>query len=239
LASITGNRTSVTGGLTVGGGIASITLASIGAGGNLLMAVGSGPTVTLSLGVVSGVTLNSAAPIRTLTASSWQGGQIIAPFIQTLSVKGVFDPDVDIGSGGKLTTATLGAIDGGTWAISGGIGTLHVTGSISNASIYAGANAGVDNVLGTLDDRYGVASIATIFVGGSDTSSLIAAGAAPRPGHSILSGVALIPQGAIRGIIVRGVVSTDCQFLAAILPARVNLGGTFFTTASDPRFHPA
>lgn len=237
MSSITGTKAIITGGLTLGGTISSITLAGIGDGGSTPLTLSVGGTVTLSLGAVAGVTLNSTEIIKSLTASSWQGGQIIAPSIQTLTVKGVFDPDVDThGTTGKITTATIGSIDGGTWAIAGGIGTLHVAGGFSDASIYAGADAGSDNVLGTSDDRYNVASITTVLIGGADTSSVIAAGAAPLPGETITSGLTLLPKGKIGTITVRGAVSDDARFLAAVLPKRANLTGVLVMTATDPHF---
>ncbi|HEY2587323.1 MAG TPA: FG-GAP-like repeat-containing protein [Tepidisphaeraceae bacterium] len=236
LGAITGNRATVTGKLTVGGSIGNITLAALGQGGSMPVTLGSGVTVTLSLGAVSGVLLNSAAPIRSLTASSWVGGQIIAPSIQTLNVRGTCDPDVFVHGSGAIQTATLGTLDGGTWAIGGNIGTLHVKGNFSNAPIYAGADAGTDNVLGTNDDRYTVATISSVFVGGADTSSLVAAGAAPAPGGTIQSGIVLLPKAAIRSITVRGPVSDDSRFLAAVLPARAILSGVTVSTATDPHF---
>lgn len=236
LGAITGNRATVTGKLTVGGSIGNVTLAGLGQGGAMPITLGPGATVTLSLGAVSGVLLNSAAPIRTLTASSWVGGQIIAPSIETLTVHGTFDPDVFVHGSGAIRTASLGAIDAGTWAIGGDIGTLHVRGNLSNASIYAGADAGVDNVLGTNDDRYTVATISSVFVGGADTSSLVAAGAAPAPGGTIQSGIVLLPKAAIRSITVRGPVSDDSRFLASMLPTRAVLGGVTVSTATDPHF---
>jgi hypothetical protein len=238
LASLTGNRAIVTGKLTIGGSLGSVTLAGLGQGGAMPMTLGSGAAVTLSLGSVAGVLLNSAAPIRTLTASSWVGGQIIAPSIQKLNVRGTFDPDVIVHGSGAIQNATLGSIDGGTWAIGGSIGALRVNGTLSNASIYAGADAGTDNVLGTHDDRYTVATIFSVFVGGADTSSLVAAGAAPTPGGTITSGITLLPKGAIRSITVRGPVSDDSRFLASVLPRRANLGGVFVATAADARFQP-
>lgn len=238
LAAITGNRATVTGRLTIAGSIGAITLAGLGQGGAMPVTLGSGTTVTLSLGNVAGVDLNSATPIRTLTASNWVGGQIVAPSIQTLTVRGTFDPDVLVHGSGTIQSATLGAVDGGTWAVGGSIGTLRVNGNLSNASIYAGADAGSDDVLGTSDDRYTVATISAVFVGGADTSTLIAAGAAPAPGGSIQSGVVLLPKAAIRAITVRGPVSDDARFLAAVLPARATLAGAIVPTATDPHFQP-
>lgn len=237
MASITGTKAIVDGGLTLGGTISSITLAGVGNGGSTKFTLSVGGTVTLSLGTVSGVTLNSTEIVKSLTASSWQGGQIIAPSIQTLTVKGAFDPNVDThGATGKITTATLGSINGGTWAISGGIGTLHVAGDVSNADIYAGADAGSDNVLGTSDDKYNVASITTVLIGGSDTSSIIAAGAEPVSGGTLATGITLLPKASIGSITVRGTVSDDSRFLAAVLPKRASLARALATTATDPNF---
>lgn len=237
LASITGNKATVEGGLTLGGTISSITLAGIGNGGSTPLTLAVGGTVTLSLGTVAGVTLNSTEIIKSLTASSWQGGQIIAPSIQTLTVKGAFDPNVDThGTTGKITTATIGSINGGTWAISGGIGTLHVVGNLSDADIYAGADAGSDDVLGTSDDKYNVASITSVLIGGSDTSSVIAAGAEPAPGETLPTGITLLPKSSIGSITVRGTVTDDSRFLAAVLPKRATITQALVTTATDPNF---
>jgi hypothetical protein len=236
LFSITAPRAIVTGSLSIGGSIGSISLAGAGDGGSMPMTLGSGATTSLSLGTVAGVDLNAAAPIRFLAASLWQGGQILAPSIQTIVVKGAFNPDVQTSGPATIQTAILSSIDGGTWAIPGGIAALRISGDLSDASIYAGANVGPDNVLGTIDDRYSVASIGSIFIGGSDTSSLIAAGAAPSPGGPITSGITLIPNASIARILVRGQVSTESRFLASILPPRALLTGAYVLTASDPRF---
>lgn len=236
MGSITGNKASVTGSLSVGGSLGTLTLSAAGDGGSTPLTIGTGTSLTLSLGTVSGVNLTSSTPIKSLTASSWQGGQIIAPSIETLTVKGVFDPDVFTHGTGKIQTAILGTVDGGTWAVSGGIGTLRVLGDLANTSVFAGADTGADNVLGTSDDRYSVAAIASVFVGGSETSSLITAGAAPLPGQTITAGQALLPNGSIASITVRGAISDDSRFVASILPKRANFSGVLVTTATDPHF---
>ena len=236
IGSITGSKASVTGSLTIGGSLASLTLFSAGDGGSMPLDIGTGTSLTLSLGAVSGVELVSSTPIQKLTATSWQGGEIIAPSIQTLGIKGVFDPNVFTHGSGKITAATLGSVDGGTWAIAGGIGALHVLGDLSNAMIFAGADVGADNVLGTSDDRYTVATIVSVNIGGSDTSSLIAAGAAPLPGGTITAGQTLLPKGQIGSITVRGAISDDSRFLAAVLPKRANLSGALVAPATDPHF---
>lgn len=231
-------RSGVTGGVTVRGSIGELTLGFAGSdpAGAMPITIGSGQYVNLSLGNVTGVVLNSAAALRSVAANSWQGGSLIAPFVASLVVKGLFDADVQLHAGGRLQTAVLGSVDGGTWSLAGGIGALRVNGDFSNARIYSGADAGADNVLGTSDDRYAVAGIGSVFVGGADTSTLVAAGAAPLPGGNIFAGLTLLPKAFMRSIVVRGPVSADTRFLAATLPARATLDSALVLTSTDPHF---
>ena len=238
IATINAATTTVTGSLTVRKSATTIKLGAFDPAGSAAVSVdiGSGGTLTLTLGAVTDADMSSSSAIRTLTAASWQGGLIAVPSITTLNVKGIFDPDLQTSSSTKLQTATLGTVDGGDWAIPGGIGTLRINGDFSNASIYAGANAGPDQKLGTSDDTYQTATITSVFIGGNVTSSLIAAGASPQSGGTIFTGIVLLKKSAIRAIAVRGQASADSRFLAASIPARVNIGGTSVATASDPRF---
>jgi hypothetical protein len=238
IGTLNARAVSLTGSLTLKASANAITFASIGspAGAAVPITIGSGSSPALSLGIVSNATLTSASTIRSLMATTWQGGQIVAPAITTLSVKGIFDPTVLIRAGGKIQSATLGTIDGGLWALPNGIGILRINGDLFNASIYAGADAGPDLILGTADDRYSVATITSLIVGGNVTSSLIAAGAAPLPGGNIFAGITLLPKAAIRSIQLRGQLSDDSHILAAVIPAKVKIAGSFIANASDPRF---
>ncbi len=174
---------------------------------------------------MTGAVLDSAAVAKSITASTWAGGSIIAPSISTLTVKGDLSADVLTHSGGKITTATIGSVSGGDWAVAGGIGTLKITGSISAADIFAGADSGPDNVLGTSDDIYSAAVISTLFIGGDDNGALVAAGAAPASGSTIFGTLQLLPKGAIRSITVKGTASDDSRFLAVSLPGNASIGG--------------
>ncbi len=174
--------------------------------------------------------------LKSLTASSWESGSIIAPSISTLTVKGDLSADVLLHSGGKITTATINSISGGDWAVPGGIGTLKILGTISAADIFAGTDSGPDNVLGTSDDLYIAAVISTLYIGGDDNGALIAAGAAPASGSTIFGTLQLLPKGAIRSITVKGAASADSRFLAVSLPASASIGGAKVATAGDARF---
>jgi hypothetical protein len=237
IGTINGRTASVDGNLTVTGSVSSLFLAAAGSGNApASINLGAGTSTTLSLGNVQGVTLTSAAPIRSLAATAWAGGAIIAPSITTLSVRGQFDADVQTHNTTALQSAILGSITGGTWAIAGNIGVLHVIGDLSTARIFAGANAGPDDIFATADDTYAAAIIGSVLIGGADTSSTIAAGATPPPGETINAGFTLLPKSAIRSIIVRGTVSSDSLFAAAALPARANLTGVLVATVSNPNF---
>jgi uncharacterized protein with beta-barrel porin domain len=190
----------------------------------------------LSLGAVGDLSLTSTGPITSLSARSWQSGAVDAPSIATLTIASNFGADVRTHAGGKLKSARFGAITGGTWAVAGGIGTLHVNGGIASAAIYAGADTGPDDVLGTADDAYTAASIGVLYIGGDDTSTLIAAGAAPISGGTINSGIKLLPKGSIVSITLRGTANDDSRFLARYLQRIVKLNGVKVLTASDPHF---
>jgi hypothetical protein len=237
LATINGRNAAVTGQLTVTKSIGSIFLAATGSGNQIMsMDLGAGASTTLSLGNVQAVDLTSAAPIRSLVATNWQGGSIIAPSITTLSVRGVFNADVQTHANTALQSVLLGSVTGGTWAIAGNIGVFHVIGDFSSTRLFAGANAGPDDVFETDDDTYGAAIIGSILIGGADTTGTIAAGATPPAGGTIESGFSLLPKSAIRSIIVRGAASNDSLFAATRLPVRANLAGVLVATAGDPRF---
>jgi hypothetical protein len=238
LGNIEGKAAAVTGGLSVSGGTPNVTLASVGlpTGEPMPFTLGGSAATTLSLGSVGNVALKSSAPIKTLSATNWLAGSISAPSIINLKITGTLGADVLTHSGGKITSATIGSVANDTWAVSGGIGTLRINGDFTDARIFAGADAGNDNVLGTTDDRYTVATITNVFVGGADISSLIAAGAGPAPGGNINAGIVLIPKGAIHSITVRGTVTDDSQFLAAVLPRTASLAGATVLTATDPHF---
>jgi hypothetical protein len=227
----------ITSGLTINGGAAQVSLGSAGGAGlGATIKIGAGAPVSLTLGTMTGVTLQSGAAIRNLVAASWTGGAIIAPQVDRLTVSGSMSANVFVHNGGGMQTIRIGAITGGSWAVPGGFTTLRVAGNVSGAQIFAGADAGADNVLGTSDDIYKRAAIGSILIGGNVVSSTIAAGAAPASGTSLTSGIILLPRSPIFKITVRGTVSADSRLLAKPLPGKVTIAGTAIATSSDPRF---
>ena len=238
LNSFSAGRTTLAGNLNLSGGVNQLILASAAsATGAVTIRVGTGAfQPTMSLGAVGDLSLTSTGPIAGLSAKSWQSGSVDAPSIASLTITGSFGADVRTHDGGKLKSVRIGSLSGGTWAIAGGIGSLHIIGSASNANIYAGADTGPDDILGTADDVYAGASIASLYIGGSVTTTLIAAGASPAPGETITAGIVLLPKGAITAITLRGAVSDDSRFLARHLPKIVKLNGAKVVTASDPHF---
>ena len=228
---------SVTAGLTIQGGAAQVSLGSAGGPGpGTSLIIGAGSPSSFTLGTLSGVTLQAGTVIRNLTAASWTGGAIIAPQIDRLTVSGTMSANVYVHNGGGIQLVRAGAISGGTWAVPGGFTTLRVTGDVSGARIFAGADAGADNVLGTADDIYKRAAIGSILIGGNVLSSTIAAGAVPASGTNLSGGFVVQPRSPIFKIKIGGSVSTDTRFLARPLPAKVVIAGMSVATSADPRF---
>ena len=91
------------------------------------------------------------------------------------------------------------------WAVRGAVGSIQINGGLSNTQIFAGANAGPDAILGTKDDSFAAGTIDSIFVGGAETSSTVAAGVAEHRA-TIFSRQVLLPKGRIGPITVRGAV---------------------------------
>lgn len=237
LARFDGPGVDLTGVLRIDGGVGQLVLGQAGGGGRgTSIALGAGPPVALSVGTMNGVTLQSAAPIRSLSAASWTGGAIIAPQINRLTVSGAISGNVFVHNDGGIQSIRVGSIAGGAWAVPGGFTTLRVTGSMSGAMIFAGVDAGADNVLDTSDDSYRRAAIGTIQVGGSIISSIVAAGAMPASGTNLGGGLVILPRSPVFRVTVGGVVSQDSRILGKPLAARIKIGGSSVTTGSDPRF---
>lgn len=241
LGTLTAKTAGLSGTLTLAGGIKTLSLGSAapadsGAAGPVIDIAANSSSASLTFGAITETTLDSSASFKSLSANSWEGGSIIAPSIGTLTVKGDLNADVLLHSGGKIATATIASISGGDWAVPGGIGTLKMNGAVSAADIFAGADSGPDNVLGTTDDIYAAAVISTLYIGGDDNGALIAAGAAPAGGSTIFGTLQLLPKGSIRSITVKGTASADSRILAVSLPTSASIGGAKVATAGDPRF---
>jgi hypothetical protein len=225
----------VGGSLTITGGVKSVDLAGVDA--DAAVTIGKGASPTLSLGVVAFANLTSASKIKTLTASSWQGGVIDAPSIGNLLINGSIGADIHTHSFGKLTSAKIGSVTGGTWAIAGDIGAIKIAGALSNANLFAGADTGPDDNLGTTDDIFTAAAIGSLFVGGADTSSLVVAGGSiPPRGAGVIGPVTVDTGGALRALLVRGAVSPDAKFIANRIPSAVSLNGVRVATAGNLHF---
>ena len=206
----------------------------------VLSIVGRGTgSFTQSAGAVD-IAVSGTGPASRLQIASRRGFSmrnvtVAGPLASLDSANVTINGNVTIG--GTVRFAVIGGISGGTWAVAGGIGTLRVLGNVSAARIFAGANAGPDNVLDTADDSYAAAVIDSIRIDGSDTSSVIAAGAAPPAGGTINTGLTLLPGGRIKSVTVRGAVGQDSRFLAALIPVTALLAGARVAPATDPHFH--
>ncbi|MDB5302499.1 MAG: hypothetical protein JWM97_48, partial [Phycisphaerales bacterium] len=224
--------------LTFLGNVGQVTLGDVGAGGGAVaqITLAGKAHATIAGKVLQGVRLTAAGPISSLQTGTWAGqNTIIAPSIGTINVKGDFAATIALQ--GSLHAATItGSVTGGAWAVPKGIGSLTVNANFSNTRIFAGANAGPDNQLGTTDDTFAAATIGPVKIKGAVFSSEIAAGLSPSPGSTITGPVVLLPHGKIASLSVGGMVTPDTRFLAAVLPAMAILAGQKVQTATDPHF---
>jgi len=119
LNSFNGRTVNLVGNMNAGG-IRQLTLASAAGTSATTIKLGGAIPVILAIGGVANVTLTAGGGVTSINAVSWAGGAIDAPSIGSLIVRGSFSADVRTHAGGKLQSARLGSVTGGTWAIAGG-----------------------------------------------------------------------------------------------------------------------
>lgn len=239
LATLQARNTTLVQSLAINGGVNTINLAGVspGAAGAASITLGSNKSSSLSLGNVGALDLTSAAPLQRVSAANWQSGTIGAPTISSLLVPGTFDANVRTHANGKIANAKIGSITGGTWAVAGNIGTLRLTGNLSNANLFAGADTGPDDLLGTSDDVFASAIIGSFWIGGNITSSTIGAGVSiPVTTTGVYGPFTPIAKGAIHSIVVVGTIDSSTLFVAAKIPATAKIGNVATKTAMNGNF---
>jgi Bacterial Ig-like domain len=214
-------------------GSGQITAPSVG---TLTSKVAFNPDLFLSgSGVKAGATALGKVTIGEITGGSWSiGGSGGA-----LTV-GSIDPGWSGGFSGNFQSLTATGTMSGELAAAQ-IGLVNVTGNLSDARFFAGANFGADGLpggSGANADTFGSGSILGLTVGGTASDVIIAAGLDPQDGILFNGNDTLIgATSAIKALSVKGAV-TDSFFVANVLPKSVTLAGLNVAPvpASDPRF---
>lgn len=175
LRSITGRTADLTGAINLSGPLGTLALGNVNGGS---LTVGGGGQLSMRLGDVTNMTVNSASPVRSISVQSWTddaaGEDITAPAgVSTLSSRGGFGADLNVGSlgnlkaGGALTAANIrsaGSIRGVTAA------------AMSDSRIYAGVKADVSDLPDGADDFANAsASIGSVRVRSLFSNSRVAA----------------------------------------------------------------
>ena len=213
LKSLTGKTADLTGDLTVAGSIGRLALRSAG-GGRTITYAGAGAPATLAFGAVSDVSLNSAAPIKSIRATQWLDADatpdtISAPSVGAVMTKGEFAAGITTAT---LLRAKFGALIGSDIRADSSIGTI-ATGSMTNSRVFAGVAPAVSALPSTAADFANpAASIRAVSVKGAFSGSLVAA---PSVGRAVLGTVNPANGGAPFGL------GTDrLQSLSALTPTR-------------------
>lgn len=127
---------SVTGDISLNGGIETLLLGNTGGTGADLVIGGSKPVKSITLGQVKDLNINAAAGITTLQAIDWEAvgaDTITAPFLTNLKalgapkafIEGDFAASLNLSGSGAPKDVTLskaeiaGSLTGGTWDING------------------------------------------------------------------------------------------------------------------------
>lgn len=159
---------------TITGTLESLTLGDETLTKSAIDIEGAGVATTIKIGTVHDLTLTTASPIKSLTATAWTAGQfnadaITAPSIGTLTVKGDFDPVMNLTAAGlDLKTEKIsGNITGGSLTAAGSVGT------ISANSVAAGWTSTIDGPVNTLqtkgdfDGAFNASALTTAKIGGN------------------------------------------------------------------------
>ncbi len=122
---------------------------------------------------------------------------------------------------GAIGVAKFGVING---TIAAAVIRNLSAGSISGASILAGANLGADGVLGgSAADTYGPGQIFTLSVTGALASSFIGAGVNPADAVFGNGNDASAGGGLIKAITVKGGIDTSSRFEASAFPKVIHI----------------
>ena len=233
LASLSAARVELAGDLTVTGTLGAVALA--GASGDHTLSIqGTGATGSLALGDVSDLTVDSAEPLNTLSATTWTNlsntDVIAAPSLRLLSVPGTFAAGLAVGA---LDAVRIGgAVAAGAWRVNGSVGTITAgsTDAAWSADITGTVNAVTVN--GSAAGSLTAGSIRSMHVK-SNLSATVNLTAANATDLTALTVGGTIANSTIRtaGSVgtVRTAAVTGTTFYAGIAPAVTALP----TTAAD------
>ena len=214
LGKLIAKTTHLLGDITIDGSLSALVLDGVhSVDGDHLMTIGPSTNpkaaTTLKFGSVRDLVINSAMPIKSVTACYWQdtdlvADEILAPWIGTISLKGDFAADVTlVGANGKGLS----------------LGKLHVAGAVVNSVITLAGGAG-----SILVDSWSNSELTASWV-----QSFKAKGYMKRDDSGDVSGsIVLTGQKNMRGL------SLGTLFAAGELSADVQLAGAVGTiTAAE------
>lgn len=183
---------------------------------------------------------NAIGKLRIGTAV--RGSTLSAPSIASLISSGDFDANLTVT--GTTTGATVlgkvavgGSVGGAArWVVNGNIGKVKIAGDVTGLDILGGASVGPQGSLVSPPASFSATAVQSLTIGGSVSSSIIAAGLDPVDGVLLDGDDRLLPGGSIRSITVGGLLSEDSKILAGSVPVFANVDKSRLQTANDPRF---
>ncbi len=190
-----------------------------------------GPAMTINAGVgPRDESIGSVKVGGTLLASTWS----IQKNIGLLQVGGIAS-----GWSGSIHGTIYSLIDTGDFAgnlAALDLGTVRISGNLTDANILAGADFGPTATLSPNGDYFGRGILTSLVVNGSVTGSLVAAGLSPVGDDLLGPGTMLLPRSAIKSIAISGSVDATSKLVAVALPVKAMVDGLEVATTGDGNF---
>ena len=244
LAAVAAAAVDLAGDLTVTGTIRSLVLA--GASGDHTLSIqGAAAVGSLRLGDVSGLSVATAEPLASLSATTWTNlsnvDTVTAPSIRSLIVPGTFAASLAVGTGSGLALGTVkigGAVPAGAWLVKGSIGTLTAGATAAAWSLAATGSVAALTVNGVASGSISAATVGAFRVrsdlsgatvsltaaGTTDVRSLVVGGTLAGSTIRTAGGVGAVTARAVTGSsLLAGVAGTGLPTSAADFAASADI----------------
>ncbi len=188
IKSIAAKNVNITGNVTIGGAVSTVTLRDVDGDGQSLLSIGgssSARSASVTMANVTDLTINSGAPIKTLSVSNWidtnDNDVVTAPFASSIKSKLDFAAglrlDGDNAPAYTLSTVSVKGALSGVWSVDGDAK------SVSAGSITDTFSANFTQLLGKLSVSHDVSgtiaanAFKTVSIKGNMVSAKLLAGA--------------------------------------------------------------
>jgi hypothetical protein len=197
---------------------------------NSVITIGATPSMTVTIGSVTDVSLTVAGEMKSLKVTQWTDADatpdlITATNIRSVTAKGNFT--AGISAGGSIDKVSVGgALSGSEIRANGGIGTIIAL-TLNHSTVFAGINPAITGVVTSVGDfSNGIASIKSITLKGKGPGTF----SDSRIASPTIGKLALGPIATFDGFVPFGITADRLTSFSA----STNLRGPFRLGVQDP-----